>query len=70
MQNWMVVFPAAGHIQLNENKGENVPQLGITEVVLVHYNIVDNDYQNDSNVLYTIAPKNLLVQCYMFHQKT
>ena len=30
----------------NEN-GENVPHLEITEVVLVHYNIVSNGYQQD-----------------------
>ena len=28
-----------------EKKGENVPYLEITEVVLVHCNIVNNDYQ-------------------------
>ena len=30
--------------------------LEITEVVLVHYNIVNNDYQQDSSVLYTFVP--------------
>ena len=29
---------------------ENVPHLEITEVVLVHCNIVNNDYQQDSIV--------------------
>ena len=38
------------------NNGENVPQLDITEVVLVHCNIVNNDYQYDSRVLYTFVP--------------
>ena len=28
--------------------GENLPHLEITEVVLVHYNMVNNDYQQDS----------------------
>ena len=32
--------------------GENVPYLGITEVVLIHRNIVNNDYQHNSRVLY------------------
>ena len=36
--------------------GENVPHLEITEVVLVHFNIVNNDYQQDSRVLYTFVP--------------
>ena len=31
--------------------GENVPHLEITEVVLVHCNTADNDYQQDSRVL-------------------
>ena len=36
--------------------GENVPHLEITEVVLVHCNMVNNDYQQDSRVLYTFIP--------------
>ena len=46
----------------NENKitkdknDENVPHLEITEEVLVHCNIVNNDYQQDSRVLYTFVP--------------
>ena len=35
---------------------ENVPHLEIAEVVLVHCNIVNNDYQQDSRVLYTFVP--------------
>ena len=35
---------------------ENVPHLEITEVVLVHCNIVNNHYQQDSKVLYTYVP--------------
>ena len=31
---------------------ENVSHLEITEVVLVHYGIVNNDYQQDSIILY------------------
>ena len=43
--------------QITKDKtGENVPHLEITEVVLVHCNIVDNDYQQDSTVLYTFVP--------------
>ena len=36
--------------------GENVSHLEITEVVLVHCDIVNNDYQQDSRVLYTFVP--------------
>ena len=39
-----------------DTNGENVPHLEITEVVLVHCNIVNNDYQQDSRILYTFAP--------------
>ena len=33
-----------------DKNGKNVPYLEITEVVLVHCNIVNNDYQQDSRV--------------------
>ena len=39
-----------------DNNCENVPHLKITEAVLVHCNIVNNDYQRDSEVLYTFVP--------------
>ena len=34
-----------------DKNGENVPHLEITEVALVHCNIVNNDYQQDSRAL-------------------
>ena len=37
-------------IAKHENS-ENVPHLEITEVVLVHCNMINNDYQQDSRVL-------------------
>ena len=39
-----------------DKNGKDVPHLEITEVVLVHCNIVNNDYQQDSRVLYTFVP--------------
>ena len=42
-------------ITKNENR-ENVPHLEITEVVLIHCNIVKNDYQQDSRVIYKLVP--------------
>ena len=43
--------------EITEDKnGENVPHLEITEVVLVYCIIVNNDYQQDSRVLYTFVP--------------
>ena len=41
--------------------GENLPHLKITEVILVHCNIVNNDYQQGSRVLYTLVPNKLFV---------
>ena len=35
---------------------ENVPHLEIAKVVLVHCNMVNNDHQLDSRVLYTFVP--------------
>ena len=43
--------------KITKNKnGENVSHLEITEVVLVHCDTVNNDYQQDSRVLYTFVP--------------
>ena len=42
-------------ITINKN-GENVPHLEITEAVLVHCNTVNNEYQQDSRVLYMFVP--------------
>ena len=39
-----------------DGNGESVPHLEITEVILAHCNIVNNDYQQDSGVLYTFVP--------------
>ena len=59
-------------IDKDEN-GEIVPHLEIIEVILVHCNIVNNNYQQDLRVLYTftlnksfgqlldISPKNFYI---------
>ena len=39
-----------------DNNGENVPHLKVSELALVHCNLVNNDYQQDSRILYTFAP--------------
>ena len=39
-----------------DKNGENVPHLEITKVVLVHCNVISNDYRQDSRVLYTFVP--------------
>ena len=42
-------------ITKNEN-GEIEPHLEISEVLLVYSNIVNNDYQQDWRVFYTVVP--------------
>ena len=43
---------------VNKDKnGENVPKLESVEAVLVHCNLVKNDYQHTSKVLFTFVPK-------------
>ena len=39
--------------------GDNVPHLEIVELVLVPCNLVNNDYQQDSRILYTFVPNKL-----------
>ena len=36
--------------------GENVPHLEVVELVLIHCNLVNNDYQQDSRILFTFVP--------------
>ena len=43
-------------INKDNKNGENVSPLQITEVVLVYFNIVNNDDQHDSRVLYSFIP--------------
>ena len=43
--------------KITKNKnGENVPHLEVVELVLVQCNLVNNDYQQDSRILYTFVP--------------
>ena len=42
---------------IDENeKGKNKLNLEVTEIVLAHCNIANNDYQQDWRVLYTFVP--------------
>ena len=43
-----MTLPGSTENKIAKNKnGENLPQLKITEVALVHYNFVNNDCQQD-----------------------
>ena len=48
-------------ITKNEDS-ENTLHLEITEIVLVHCNIVNSNYQHDSRALYTFVPGKLFSQ--------
>ena len=60
-----------------DENGENVPHLEITEVTLVHCNIVNSDYQHDLSVLFKvvankffgqlldISPKNIYLRTFI-----
>ena len=43
-----------------DKNGENVPHLELFELVLVHCNLVNNDYQQDSRILYTFVANKTL----------
>ena len=48
---------------------ENVPHLEITEVLLVHCSIANNNYQYNSRVLYKFIPNESFGKLLKFHQK-
>ena len=52
----MILLGSTENKITEDKNGENLPKLEITEVVLVHCNIVNNDSQQDSRVLYTFVP--------------
>ena len=39
-----------------DKNGEQVPHLEVVELVVVHCNIINNNYQRDSRILYTFVP--------------
>ena len=45
-----------------DKNGENVTHLEITEIILVHCNIFNKDYQQNSRFLYTFFPSKSSVQ--------
>ena len=52
----MKLLGSTGNEITKDKSGENILHLEITEVVLVHCNIVNNDYQEDSRLSYTFVP--------------
>ena len=39
-----------------DKNGENVPHLEIVELILVHFNLVNNYYPQDSSILHKFVP--------------
>ena len=52
----MKLFRSAESRITKDKNGENVPHLEVVELVLVHCNLANNDYQQDSRILYTFVP--------------
>ena len=55
LETMKLLGSAESKITKNKN-GENVPHLEDVELVLVHCNLVNNDYQQDSRILHTFVP--------------
>ena len=52
----MKLFGSTENKITKDKNGENVPHLEVVELVLIHCNIVSNDYQQDSRILFTFVP--------------
>ena len=52
----MKLFGSAKTLIDKIKNGKNVPSLEMVQVVLVHYNLVDNQYQQKPEVLYNFTP--------------
>ena len=52
----MKLLGSAENKMTKDKNGENVPHLEIVEVVLVHCNFINDDYQQNSRILYTFVP--------------
>ena len=55
--SWKIKFLRSTKSKTTKDKnGDNVPYLQIREVVLIHCNVVNNSYQQNSRVLHTFVP--------------
>ena len=58
----------ASKIKRDKN-GENVSYLETAEVVIIHCNVFNNSYQQNSRFLYTFGPNKSFSQLLVFHPK-
>ena len=49
-------------LEFKDKNGENASHLEVTELLLVHCNIGNNDYQSDSGVLYILFSNKLFAR--------
>ena len=56
----------ASKIKRDKN-GENVSYLETAEVVIIHCNVFNNSYQQNSRALYTFVPNKSFGQLLVFH---
>ena len=52
----MKLLGSTKEVAVKDKIGENVPKIDSAEALLVHCNLVKNDYQHTSKVLFTFAP--------------
>ena len=52
----MKILASTKSKRTEDKKGENVLYLESTKVLLIHFNVVNNSYQQISRVLYTFVP--------------
>ena len=55
----MKILESTKSKRTEDKKCENVLYSEITKVVLIHFNVVNNSYQQISRVLYTFVPNKL-----------
>ena len=58
----MILFGSTKRLIDKPKNGETFPSLGAAEVVLVQRNLVDNQYQQNPEVLYTFYTCSMLTQ--------
>ena len=51
----MIIFGSTKNLMDKTKNGENVPSLEVVEVALVQWNLVDKQYQQNSEVLHTFS---------------
>ena len=61
MPEAMILFGSTKKLINKTKNGENKPSFEVAEVFLVQCNLVDNQYQQKSEVLYNFMPNNLVI---------